>query len=164
MPTTVCTFDETPPRRPGEDDFDGFDKVDDAAYPPNPVTDPTAKGWVQGAQLVQRLAGLVPHTSLSMTTDVGLSASVVTHCSSLIASVTTSTFTATPDGFGSYVDVTWPAGTFPTAVRPPQAIPIGQPSDDDPVVSAEAITNGVRVWMQNGAGSTLGSNCNIDIF
>ena len=164
MPTTICTFDEVPPWRPGESDLDGFDKVDDAAYPPNPVTDPTAKGWVQMAQLVQKMAGLVPHTSLSVSVDNSLSVATVNSCTSLITGVTTSTFTAIANYPLANVTITWPAGTFPTAVRDPQAIMTGALSGNVVIVSAEAITNGVKVHSEDGTGYGTGQNFNLDIF
>lgn len=149
---TTCTFDENPGRRPVENDFDGFTKEDDAQFPPNIVTDPTAKAWNQMAILIQRIASMEPAASLSVHTTGSTAAPfAVVQCKSLRSDVTISTFTTATCGTGDVL-IGWPAGTFPSAVLDPEAILTG---DTSGVAIAQGLTNSVRVRVFNLSGAAV---------
>lgn len=139
----------TPPRRPTEDDFGGTERVDDALFPPNPVTMPTAADYNERGRMLAAVWRMAPVAILPMTFIAGAPTKGTPQSGN--PALTSATFTVVDNAAGD-TTITWPADTFPAAVRPPQA------EVDDPAhgswlhPTCEPVTNGVRVKTRNSAG------------
>lgn len=144
---STSTFDATPPFRPGTADFNGCAKIDDAEFPPDAATMPSAIEYNKLCDLVIALGKVVSAGVIS----VGVAAGVYSVASFSAAGngPVIGTFTVTKNGTGD-VSITWPVNTFPPAVCAPEAslnhtVPA--------MITSYAITNGARVVMYNAAGA-----------
>jgi hypothetical protein len=156
------TFDGNPnastpvvvPYRPGAPDFNGIGLQDNPQYPPNPLTMPTAALLNTWSALSVVFGRMIPVLRLSVTggTTPSISQFIAapdyvggTLGSSTPTPITLSTFTVTHVSTGK-VQITWPAGTLPTATTQPSAHLNGVLSSGySASVSATPITNGVEV-------------------
>ncbi len=153
---TTFTFDLTPPRRPSLDDLGGAAKQDDAQFPPDPVTMPTAENWNAFARSLEAWGKVVPF----LVVQINMIAGVPTLVS---AQSVRSTFTLTyllavsglvvDNGTGDTTfDYTSLAGQFVPPTRPPQVDVIAATGARYPGVSQPTATS-VRVVTQNSAGA-----------
>jgi len=137
---TICSYDETPARKPTDADVGGTAKLDDAEFPPNPVTDATAADYMQIGQLARRAAIMSPTVTLVVhfTGSTPAISAVYTKIATLVAG----SFTVVDNGTGD-TSITWAAGTFPSDSRGPVAHSWGvaYPSD----ATCWKVTHGVRV-------------------
>jgi len=143
------TFSLTPARRPGLDDFNGASKIDDAENPPDPATMPNAAE----ANTVQRtLIGVakVVHV-LVLTVDFTAGAPVVVSYGDATEKLDVGDFSLVDNAAGD-TSITWPAGTFPTAIADFLLTVTADVAIDEQ--RAFAITNGVRVVTKNGGVAT----------
>lgn len=149
------TFDLTPPRRPSLADLGGAAKQDDAAYPPNPLTMPTAENWNAFAQSLEAWGKVVPF--LVVTVDM-LSGTPTLSTVQSVRSTFTLTYLQTivgllvDNGAGDTTfDYTSIAGQFVPPTRPPQVDVIGATGARYPGVSQPTATS-VRIVTQNAGG------------
>jgi hypothetical protein len=143
----ISTFDVSPPYRAGSDDFNGNAKIDDAEAPPDAATMPSAAEYNTLTAQMCSVNKVIAVAKLSL----GVLAGVYSMASFTAAgsAPTTPTFTITKNGTGD-VSITWPANTFP----PPVVAPESSLNHTAPgMITAYAITNGVRVVMLNSAGA-----------
>lgn len=153
------TFDLVPPNRPSLADVGGATKVDDAIYPPNPVTMPTSAEFNLLEKLVAAYGKVMPVARFSVT---GGAVPVISLMQCLATAPVIATFTCALVGTGD-VSITWPAGTFPTSTNNPQAT-INSTSGSWLAPIAFSITNGVEVVTRNSAGALTNSNFTVDVF
>jgi hypothetical protein len=114
MTAAEYTFDITPARRPSLADVGGASKTDDAEFPPNPETDPTAPEWNFFAQAVARYGGLNAVCVFEVTFFAG--APTITAFAALRTSLEAASVTPTDNGVG---DTTF---AFPSGVLPPRVV------------------------------------------
>jgi hypothetical protein len=152
MPSPITlVFDLAVPRRPGASDVGGNAKANAAGLPPpNPTTDLDATDWNQLGNLVVALAKTCPLLRLSVNQS-GTTYSVGSFVS-VSDNVVVGTFTLTRVTPG-WVQITWPANTFPSAGANPSADVNGAVPG---MISANPITNGVEVHIA-GTSTTQAS-------
>jgi sugar/nucleoside kinase (ribokinase family) len=149
------TFDLTPPRRPSLADLGGAAKQDDAAFPPNPLTMPTAENWNHFARALEAWGKVVPFLVVTIHILAGTPTLVS------VESVR-STFTLTylqgivgllvDNGAGDTTfDYTSIAGQFVPPTRPPHVDVIDATGARYPGVSQPTATS-VRIVTQNAGG------------
>lgn len=147
-PTTLV-FDLPVPRRPGLPDVGGAAKQNAAGLPPpNPTTDLDATDWNQVSALVVALAKTCPLLRLSVS-QAGTNYAVGSF-TTVSDNVSVGTFTLTRVTAG-WVQVTWPANTFPNPNAQPEVDINGSVAGK---ASSNPITNGVEVHLDSGAGSS----------
>ncbi|WP_394849714.1 hypothetical protein LZC95_19955 [Pendulispora brunnea] len=146
------TFDEAPPRRPGLSTFNGAAKADDAEFPPDPKTMPSAAEYNALCRLVIAYGKVVPVAIVDVAFTGG--AASVQRFVAAGSHVTTASFTVQRTGPGD-TDVLWPEDAFPAPVVDADAT-ITEDVDVDrvrvfPRVSPPAGTRGVTVRTRLGA-------------
>jgi len=151
------TFDLTIPRRPGTNDFNGVAKIDDSSEPPDPQTMPNAAEWNTIEWLILAIGRVMPVVVISIAG--GATPSVISFpCAR--ASVVVGTFTVTRNGAGD-VSITWPTNTFPASVSTPVASLNGSA---DGRITATNISNGVRVYTFNAAGTATDRDFTVQVY
>lgn len=151
MGTKTLTYDLPVPARPGLLDVGGAAKQNAAGLPPpNPTTDLDATDWNQVSALVVALGKVCPVARISVNQS-GTAYSVGSFTAAG-DNVVIGNFTCTRQTIG-WVQVTWPANTFPNAAAMPSADVNGPLAG---FASANPITNGVEVHIA-GTGSPSGS-------
>lgn len=143
----TCTFDLTPPRRPGIDDVGGGAKQDDIFFPPDPVEMPTAADDNQHQNLLVRYGAVVPLAVVTVHFTAGTPS--VFKVTSVKTAVVPGTFTVTDGGVG-ITTLAWAANTFPAAVADHYAFATGGAIA---TATAEILTNSVKVRTGNSAGA-----------
>lgn len=143
----TSTFDVVPPYRASPTDFNGCAKQDDAENPPDAATMPSAAEYNTLCNQAVALGKVVSAAILSLQV-VATVYSVLAFSAAGNAPVL-GTFTVTKNGVGD-VSITWPANTFPPAVCGPEA---SLNHTVPGMITAYAITNGVRVVMYNATGA-----------
>jgi hypothetical protein len=152
---SVFTFDLTTPRRPSLADLGGAAKQDDAQFPPNPLTMPTAENWNHIARGLEAWGKEVPFLVVTINMLSG------TPTLESVQSVR-STFTLTylqsivgllvDNGVGDTTfDYTSIANQFVPPTRPPRVDVIGATGARYPGVSQPTMTS-VRLVTQNAGG------------
>lgn len=152
---TTFTFDLTPPRRPSLDDLGGAAKQDDAEFPPDPTTMPTAQNWNAFARSLEAWGKVVPFLVVQIDMLSGTPTLVD-------AQSVRSTFTLTylqgivgllvDNGAGDTTfDYTSLVGQWVPPTRPPQVDLIGATGARYPGVSQPTATS-VRIVTQSGTG------------
>lgn len=140
------TWDVSPPYRPGNNDFNGCQKLDDQAYPPDPQTMPSGPEYNTLCLLAIAFGKIVPNVRLSV---AGSATPSITGFMSPASGPTLGTFTVTRASAGD-VSITWPANTFPPSTVQPEAtlntLGAGR-------ISAQNISNGVRVQTFDASGT-----------
>jgi hypothetical protein len=147
---TTVTFDESPPRRPALDDFGGADFEDDTSAPPERGVHPSAEDFNQACLVAARLAGIAFVAQVEVSFSAG--DPVLANFVSLVAGVTSETFTLTDNAAGN-TSIEWPANTFPAGVMPHAGLTIVEDVEIDRA-RAIPITNGVQVITKLGATGT----------
>lgn len=134
------------PRRPSLADLGGGAFVDDATYPPDPGTMPSAAMENQNEFQVAAVAKVMPACVICVKITAGTPS--INKFSAPSGLVITGTFTVTDNGTGD-TSVTWPANTFPALTFDSfggiNGATIGQ-------MSVQDIANGIRVRTANAAG------------
>jgi len=115
---TENTLALVPPRRPTEDDFGGAAKENDAQFPPNALTMPTAEEWNEKVRMLAAAWRVTPVAVVPVTFIAGAPTVGTPQCGN--PALTSATFTPTDVGPGE-TTIAWPAGTFPSATVPPKA-------------------------------------------
>lgn len=165
----ASTWDASPSHRPTTADFNGAAKIDDAVYPPDPTTMPSAAEWNTICKTLASIGQVIPNVSIDFTGTGGGGTfnaarsplSGVAVLSGTTISVPTGVITITRNGAGDY-SFTWPANTFPTPLGTPRAIPCGNGAANW-TADAVAITNGVRVKTAL-AGTLTDGSATVDVF
>lgn len=139
------TFDLSPPRRPGTDDFNGITKQDDMVEPPDPQTMPNAAEWNTMELLILALARVMQVVGFSVIGGVSPTINSFPCASNL---VTAGTFTINRTGAG-VVQITWPANTFP----PPVMAPLVSLNSGPGMIHALLISNGIEVHTYDQTGA-----------
>jgi hypothetical protein len=153
----ASTFDLATPRRPTTNDFNGAAKIDDAQYPPDAQTMPSAFEYNTLCLLVVALGKALPVAVVSVT---GGNPPTLAGFAAPGSAVVSGSFTLTRNAVGD-VSITWPANTFPTpAVAPSVSTNAGTWCDADVV----AITNGVRVRTYNGTGAATDLSFTVTVY
>lgn len=153
----ASTFDLATSRRPGTDDFNGIAKVDDAAYQPDPTTQPNAAEWNTIEWLLLAVCRVMPVMVLSITGgNPPTLANFLTAPKNIIAG----NLTITRVGAGN-VQITWPAGKFPPSASPPIA---GLNSGGSGMIDAVVISNGVQVRTYNAAGAATDLSFTVSVY
>jgi len=146
----VNTLALVPPRRPTIEDFGGVAKKDDAKYPPNPVTMPTAPDWNEKVRMLAAAWRVIPVAIIPVTFPSPGTPTIGTPtCGNEELMPPATPFTATPNAPGD-TTITWPANTFPASIIPPMAIITIDGSWAQPV--ALPVSNGVQVKTRTTAG------------
>lgn len=65
--SSVCTFDQSPPRRPLLEDLGGDQKENELGYEPDPITDPSADEYNQRAGFLAAIARIMFVARISVT-------------------------------------------------------------------------------------------------
>lgn len=118
MPASPYTFDLLPARRPSLADVGGAAKENDAEFPPNPVTDPTAEEHNFFARAVQGYGRVVASAVLRIEFSAG--APFVHSVKSPRSSLLVSSFALTDAGTGT-TNIGWSAGVLPPVEMLPHA-------------------------------------------
>lgn len=134
--------DDNDPRRPSTDDLGGDEKEDNAAYPPDPVTMPTAAGWNQQVQQIAALAKMASACKLDVRYTAG--APAIYAAVTPNPDITVATFTVTDSGTG-VVLIEWPANTFPPERIRPNGLTIHSADATAKTGHVERTANGIRV-------------------
>jgi hypothetical protein len=143
----ISTFDVVPPYRPTTTDFNGAQKIDDATDPPDAATMPNAAEANTTAGLFASLGRVVSLTTLSLTVGTPY---VIASLMCAVSAAVVGSFTVVKNGTGD-VSITWPANFFGSA---PTCSPEASLNHTAPgMITAYAITNGVRIVMFNSAGA-----------
>ena len=144
----ILTFDIVPPRRPSLEDVGGAALSDDAMNPPIPPKMPYAAQLNQWALQIQRQGALMPIAIFSVRFAAG--APVLDSFACAPTAPITATFTLTDNGAGN-TTITWPAGTFPTAIVKPSVTITEDIAALTPI--ALNVSNGVQVKTRNAASA-----------
>jgi hypothetical protein len=144
----TLTYDISPARRPSLDDMGGASCEDDAKNPPDPETMATAAQYNQIQGQCQALAKVAASFILGVTND-GTGAGIYS-LSATGTNITTGTFTVARTGTG-IVQITWPSGTFPTAVADASVQMTADGAWCQPIPIA--IANGVEVKTRDQTGA-----------
>jgi hypothetical protein len=155
---STYTFDLTPPRRHSLADLGGAAKQDDAAFPPNPLTMPTAENWNFFARALEAWGKVVPF--LVVTIDM-LSGTPTLVSVESVRSTFTLTYLQGIVGLlvdnsagNTTFDYTSIATQFVPPTRPPQVDVIGATGARYPGVFQPTLTS-VQIVTQNaGAVAT----------
>jgi hypothetical protein len=158
MPTpTQCTFDITPPRRPGITDVGGGAKVNDGEIS-DPAGMPTAEDDNQHQNLIVRYGTVVPVCIITVHYAAGVPS--INKVAAVSTAVVSGIFTVVDNGVGD-CSITWPANTFPAAMADAVAriasATIG-------MISCENISNGVRVRIKDSAAAAADLNFVVDVY
>lgn len=154
MPTSDCTFNLTPPRRPSLADLGGAEKRDDARFPPDPVSMPTAPNWNQFALLHEGLAKFVPFIEFEIRFNAG--APYIASVRSMRSALTTASFAAPTDNGPGDTTISWAAisTAFPPKNRDPSVEIIGDGDFRYPTADT-TVANTVRVRTRDGVGALV---------
>lgn len=155
--SNTLTYDQSPAHRPALSELGGGAKVNGTPAP-DPVRMYTAEDCNQTAQQIAAIGRVMPVALVQVEQSAGAYTLVAVSCAP--STPTTSTFTLTKNGTGD-VSITWPAGTFPSAVAKARAHVTGA---TPLMVAAEPVANGVRVRMKNDTGTATDSNFDVDIY
>lgn len=150
------TFDLSPPRRPGTNDFNGIAKYDDASFPPDPTTMPNAAEWNTLEFLMLAVARVCPVVNLSVTGGVTPS---INAFPSVNSNVLIGTFTVVRNSVGN-ISITWPTNTFPPSACAPMAHLNAGPGMIHAVVTA----NGVNIFTYNSAGAATDLSFTVAVY
>lgn len=146
-------FDLTPPVRPNKDHFNGVAKEDDEEEPPNPREQPNAAEWNTMEWLLLSIGRVMPLLIFSCAnggiTKMGAAPSAL----QIVA------LTYTSPSTGVY-EITWASGTFPASQAEPAAFLNEGPGQ----ISAEAITNGVRVRTYDETGAPTNKKFTVSVY
>jgi hypothetical protein len=129
-------------RRPSVDDAGGDQKVDDAAYPPDPKEHATAAGWNQQSMQIAAMAKVVGACKLEVRFNAGVP--FLQRVSAPGNNVLLETFTVTDNGTGD-TTITWPAYTFPEHICSPTGLTLFSNSTSVVAGHVEEVTDGIRV-------------------
>jgi len=140
------------PHRPSLENVGGAAKEDDQAYPPDPITMPTADDWNQIVQLVSYYSKVLPVCSVTVSFSAG--APVFTYFQALDPNLVSGDLTLTDLGNGA-TRISWPAGTFPTRNLYPSGLTLNADAACDEHM-AIPIANGIEVYTQDGG---VGTDC-----
>ena len=144
------TLDLTPPRRPGVTDLQVAPIQDDMDYPPAAGM-PCAGEFNNGDALIAALGKTISLLEISVTYSAGSPGLEMFSSASNVPVTATFTIARHAGGAASGdIDITWPAGTFPSAVSEPKASINGTTPG---LICVSRITNGIRVITQNSAGA-----------
>ncbi len=161
---TVCTFDlESPsvPRRAGLTDLleGGTSKSNDAEYPPDEETMPTADEYNQHAFQLAALNRISPLLAINVYYVNGTP--TVRRFSSVTANLAIEDFQVTDTGTGD-ATITWPANVLPEPILPPVASIVGT----TPLVicASQPTVRSVRVVTKSDAGSATDAEYIVLVF
>lgn len=147
----VNTWDIDPARRPSLNDMGGASLEDDADNPPDPEQDPTAASLNQMQSQCASLAKVALVCAIDITNDGATAA--MARFTAPGNNVSSGTF-ATSRLSQGFVEILWPAGTFPTAVCSALAQMTSDHAWAQPCVTV--VSNGVHVTTRDigpgGAG------------
>lgn len=149
------TWDLAVPRRPGVDDYNDCAKEDDAAFPANPLTMPTAPEYNELCAHDVVYGRMTPNATISIAS--GATPSVLDFTAAP-SDVVLATFAVTRNAAGD-VSITWPANTFPPALTRPKAFLNNGPG----MIWADNITNGVRVKTYDKGGALTDTDFTVDV-
>ena len=138
--------------RPSLENVGGAAKEDDQAYPPDPITMPTADDWNQLVQLVAYYSKVIPVCTVTVSFSAG--APVFSFFQALDPNLSSTDLTLTDNGNGD-TSITWDAGDFPTRNLYPSGLTLNADAAIDEHF-ATPIANGIRVYTQSGG---VGTNC-----
>jgi hypothetical protein len=114
---TVNTLALVPPRRPTIEDLGGEAKENDAKFPPNPVTQPTAEDWNEKVRMLAAAWRTVPVAVIPVTFVAGVPTIGDVQCGN--PALVAGDFTPTDHGgTGGDTTIAWAADTFPAAICP----------------------------------------------
>lgn len=115
---TVNTLALVPPRRPTIEDLGGVAKENDAKFPPNPVTQPTAEDWNEKTRMLAAAWRTVPVAVIPVTFVAGAPTIGDVQCGN--PALVAGDFTPTDHGgTGGDTTIAWAANTFPAPICPP---------------------------------------------
>jgi len=151
-------------RRPGIDDVGGGAKEDDADFPPNPVTMPTAADANQAAFQIVALGAMTPIVSFSVTFSVDTPS--IAYFASVRTDLVVGDFTVVDNGNGD-TTIHWAAGTFPQRSREPGGLTINSDADNRgsrAYAYSSGATRGVRVKTLNGSATATDLDFSVDCY
>lgn len=155
------TWDLVPPRRPSLADCGSATKTDDALYPPDPVTMPTAAEWNLFAKLIAQAGGLMANVRVQVSTAGAGGVAAIWSMATNATVNTPSNYTVVKNGVGDW-SITWAANTFPTPMHNPRAFMVTAGKWCLP--DAQPITNGIRVKTYNDAGAATDGDFLFELF
>ena len=135
------------PRRPSLDDVGGGAKANDAKYPPDPETMPTAEDENQAENLLVGLCEVAPTLSVHVTFSGGTPQ--LAAFAKMATNIVSGDITLTDDATGQ-TSITLASGKLPVTAMPPSIQVYGEVDR----VWAEAVTGGWRVHTKLGATYT----------
>lgn len=152
------TFDLTPPARPSLADLGGAAKRDDARFPPDPTSMPTAQNWNFFARELEAIGKFLPF--LKVVIDLNSGTPTLTYVASARSSIDLTFLQAivgllVDNGPGDTTfDYTSIANIFPPPTFPPEVALIGATGARYPGVSQPTSTS-IRVVTQDGGGAAV---------
>lgn len=156
---TENTLALVPPRRPTNEDFGGTGKLNDAKYPPNPVTQPTAEDWNEFVRMIAAAWRVNPIALIPVTFSGGTPTIGTPSCGN--PDLVAGSFSKTDHGPGD-TTISWAANTFPSSIVPPMAFitSSGIWFQPDP----QPVSNGVRVKTYDSTSTLTDANFVLVIF
>jgi hypothetical protein len=162
MPAVNTLTDKlSPPRRPGIDDVGGGAKINDAEFPPDVQTMPTAEEDNQKSKQVVGIRAVLPVAILDVDFTAGTPS--IIRAAVLNDAVVIGDFTLTDNGVGD-TTIDWTAQTFPARVVDPVAML--RDTTTDSTVNCERVSSpnpGARVRTET-AGTPADRNFQLWIF
>lgn len=151
-PINTLTYDQGTPHRPAVPDLQFATKVNDAVYPPDDAQAPFAEEANQQALQVAATGRVTPLAVI----DINFSAGTPSVFRQTSVKTVEPVYVIGDVGNGN-TTITWPAGTFPTALYRPVACPT---QDLEVNICAFPITNGVQVRTRLAG---VGTDCNYTV-
>jgi len=157
---STLTFERTPPIRPVESDILNGEKLN---HPPSvtvPPGFPDAAEFMQIARQVLACSTMIPLATVDISISLGVPSVSNYRTVRVIADdIAIGDITVTDNGNGD-TSIVFPAGKLTASSRQPQAHVTGSNPAE---ISAEQITNGVRVYTKSG-GAAVDRNFSVNIF
>lgn len=156
----VNTLALVPPRRPTIEDLGGVAKENDAKFPPNPVTQPTAEDWNEKTRMLAAAWRTVPVAVIPVTFNAGAPTIGDVQCGN--PALVAGNFTPIDNGPGD-TTIEWAANTFPAAICSPVAI-INMATGVWFVPTVIEGTNQVRIQTADSSSTAADANFTLFIF
>jgi len=160
---TPYSFDQNPPFRPSLASLGGAAKRDDAKFPPNPVTMPTAMNWNFFARLLEGLGKFCPFISFEVQFNSG--APYIASVRSMRPALEDANlFTLTDQGDG-LTRISWAAvaAQFPPRNDYPRVFLLDDGAFLAPTFDL-SLANTVLIKTRNSAGAGVNVAFMVDVF
>jgi hypothetical protein len=156
--TSTLTFQQVPPKRPGEADIINGTKTNVTATVPPHM--PAAEEYMQIARLAAAFGRMIPLLRISLQYLAGVPS--VHSFASVREDIVLGDFTVTDLGVGR-TSIVWPAGKFPTANSRPM-VSTNRGGAAVAVPDVVLIANGVEVYTADNANAAIDADVTVSVF